>query len=88
MIAIAATSPLLGGGFGFLLRANSDDARDLRPIPTELKLDGIDGVPHDPAVSPDGTKIAVFARPDPELPRRRGRPRVARGDQRRRAGRC
>jgi WD40-like Beta Propeller Repeat len=57
-IAFAATTPLLGGGFGFLLRANSDDARDLSPIPTELKLDGIDGVPHDPAVSPDGTKIA------------------------------
>ena len=58
-IAIAATTQLLGTtGPGLLLRASSDDAREVTPIPTDLKLDGIDGVPHDPAVSPDGTKIA------------------------------
>ena len=57
-IAIAATLQLLGsGGPGTLLRANADGG-DLSPIATDLKLDGIDGVPHEPAVSPDGTKIA------------------------------
>jgi WD40-like Beta Propeller Repeat len=58
-IAIAATTQLLGTtGPGLLLRASSDDAREVTPIPTDLKLDGIEGIPHDPAVSPDGTKIA------------------------------
>jgi WD40 repeat protein len=58
-IAAAGTLDLLGGtGTGFLLRANSDDARDVTPIPTDLRLGDVYGVPHDPAVSPDGTKIA------------------------------
>jgi WD40-like Beta Propeller Repeat len=58
-VAVAARLQLLGStGPGVLLRANSDDARAPAPIETDLKLDGIEGIPHDPAVSPDGTKIA------------------------------
>ena len=85
-IAFAATTPLLGGGFGFLVRANSDDARDLSPIPTDLKLDGIDGVPARSRRLARRNEDRLLARSDPALPRRRGRPRVARRDQRRRLG--
>ena len=56
-IAFAAELQLLGPGLAALFRSHFN-GRDVTPIPTDLKLDGIDGVPHDPAVSPDGTKIA------------------------------
>ena len=56
-VAFSAELQLLGSGLAGLFRSHFN-GRDVAPIPTELKLDGIDGVPHDPAVSPDGTKIA------------------------------
>ncbi len=56
-IAFAAELQLLGSGLAGLFRSTFQGG-DLTPIQTELKLDGIDGVPHDPAVSPDGSKIA------------------------------
>ena len=55
-------------GLAALFRSHFN-GRDVTPIPTDLKLDGIDGVPHDPAVSPDGTKIAYSL----DLSPRRGR---------------
>jgi hypothetical protein len=56
-IAFSAELNLVGSGLAALFRSHYT-GRDLTPIPTDLKLDGIDGVPRDPAVSPDGTKIA------------------------------
>ena len=56
-IVFSAELQLVGPGLAALFRSHYS-GRDVTPIPTDLKLDGIDGVPRDPAVSPDGTKIA------------------------------
>ena len=56
-IAFSAELQLVGAGIAALFRSHFS-GRGVTPIPTDLKLDGIDGVPRDPAVSPDGTKIA------------------------------
>jgi WD40-like Beta Propeller Repeat len=56
-VAFAAELRLVGTAFAGLFRSHFT-GRGVTPIPTDLKVDGIDGVPHDPAVSPDGTKIA------------------------------
>ena len=57
-VAVSARLRLPGSALpGFLLRVNTATAH-FDPIATDLEIDGIDGVPRDPAVSPDGSKIA------------------------------
>ena len=56
-VAVSARLRLPGSSFGFLLRVNTATAH-FDPIETDLKLDGIDGIPRDPACWPDGSKIA------------------------------
>ena len=57
-VAVSARLRLPGASLpGFLLRVNTATAH-VDPIATDTKLDGVDGTPRDPAVSPDGSKIA------------------------------